>query len=233
MKVRKTSEPDAGWLSKVLSANTVNVFDAVDGGFGDGSTLKDAVKMAFGDQGVSVLKTAYRRCVAKALKPNKPSKPEAPKVELPAAVRSKKSGGLYSVTGEDGDFYIVHPYGGGFQGKLKKTETEPAEVDFKYVPQTAVADFIEGEYPCVADPDNRWNGWAVPWFEKPVLDRIVADTNKMSNSDLQYKQTPTELLLVDPNDYENSNQVSKATINGKEYYTIDGWCWNLKSDWED
>lgn len=89
-----------------------------------------------------------------------------------------KNGGLFTVIGVSGGNVQVAPRGGGF---IRQLPAERFSRDFtayntsgeswqqKYVE-------LDGGQPfnCWAKPDDRWNGWAQPYFEPAEAERVAA-----------------------------------------------------------
>jgi hypothetical protein len=104
---------------------------------------------------------------------------------------------------------------------------------------TFTLDAMEGPYPGYTD-DDRWNGWATPYFELDVAKRIAEDyvrTNKemggdMAGSRARYDKSEDAFALYEPiNDYESFYDAQTITVEGREVkvYPIGTYEWT----WEE
>ena len=83
-------------------------------------------------------------------------------------------------------------------------------------------------FPCIADPKDRWNGWAMPYFTR----KTVIEVLESEDATIHHKDGVIHFALPydDPEDWE-SNEVNEVTFaDGKVYYELSGWCFLLNED---
>lgn len=95
-------------------------------------------------------------------------------------------------------------------------------------------------WPCVAN-ETRWNGWAVPWFTKSTL-KLLFDREYLNESggmDVN-KAAVTPVHWVSPsigiffdNHIPDWVELCHMFHHGKNYYSIDGYCWDLLEPMDD
>lgn len=128
-----------------------------------------------------------------------------------------------------------HPEGGG-----PACIMEAAAFYKQYKPAPAVAyrlsevrgDWAEvedDEFPCYLS-DQRWNGWAVPYFTKEQAQAVVADHPTIWSGGLVWQDDV--ILYTFPVDGEiTETEIIKPTtitVDGQDlqvYQLCDGWCW--------
>ncbi len=86
----------------------------------------------------------------------------------------------------------------------------------------------ELEYEGHRFPDEDWNGWAIPEFEKEVAEKILQDGN------YKYRFIDHSLLAIFDEEFgEEEVQMYARTINGKQVFTYGVgaryWVWDLKT----
>jgi len=126
----------------------------------------------------------------------------------------------------------VYRIGGGLIEYFRKEDlSEIPAIPIHY--QVDIAYLENGpKYPCVSEPRIRWNGWAVPWFKRDTIDKLLSDYGRRIYKEellngIHHIFTTNE--LTDPDDDDSDHFYSKE-IDGETLYTGDGFCWNLISD---
>lgn len=139
-------------------------------------------------------------------------------------LKSRKSGNFYETTENHGmelahGEIAVFPLGGGFIGKVR------AEDMVEELPPSTMMNGManidgEGDYPCIFNPNRRWNGWACPQFTREVIERIAKDWG-------------TEIVKVHDHEYFFNEEYDGEPMNGimlVEYenglFELSGVCWD-------
>lgn len=102
-------------------------------------------------------------------------------------------------------------------------------------PGTFTMDAMEGPYPGYTG-GNNWNGWATPYFEFDVAERIAEDYVRvnqeaggdMAGSRARYDESEDAFALYEPiNDYESFYYAQPISVDGKEVkvYSIGTYEW--------
>jgi hypothetical protein len=93
-----------------------------------------------------------------------------------------------------------------------------------FIETVATIDGSDEEFPCVVNPDDRWNGFARPYFTAETLSHIFLNLQVKLISSQETHNDGTE-------DYWQECIV----VNGQPQivYFISGWTWSIKEDWED
>jgi hypothetical protein len=95
--------------------------------------------------------------------------------------------------------------------------------------------FTKGKFGLDEGPDydgwsdgRRWNGWAMPYFEKEVVKQILKDLGGRWDEETGVGFMPDETGSFVSADSGDACLVEKCElkIEGKEVWTFDGWCWN-------
>jgi len=95
-------------------------------------------------------------------------------------------------------------------------------LEYNYTPQVAIGDFTAKEFPCVADPTQRWNGWAVPYFTLETVKEILKDQGLEITS-----ESENEIK------YMGDTGEEESISNAENGWTFPGWIWMLKGDYND
>lgn len=131
----------------------------------------------------------------------------------------KWQGHYWCLIREEGNKLIVFPVGGGFESSIPKAEATMV----KGVPQVMVECYVrieDGEpYKCMANPFERWNGWAQPYFTKETLMKVLED----SGVQIKYV-TENSILFKFPEQNDNELEHADKTDQG---WSVSGWCWNI------
>lgn len=141
--------------------------------------------------------------------------------------------------------------GGGFLYKLSvrdfkqefrlMSDKDEERAD-KYLP--AIAYYDNGEHqgpalthrawPCVAN-SSRWNGWAVPWFTKEIIELLWKRQYLGANGYVDLTESAlTPIFWVNnksgifwDNNIPDYVELCHMIHDGIDYYSIDGYCWDL------
>lgn len=160
------------------------------------------------------------------------------------------------ISAADRETIEFYTQGGGFIKQMPKSDflesyvlmSDEEEKTFdEYRP--AIAFFDTGEdqgpgltwqaWPCVANR-SRWNGWAVPYFSRPVIDELFKRSycTKYGGMD-EHGANVTPILWIEDEGYFFDNnvpdftQLSKIEVDGLNHYCIDGYCWDLLEPLDD
>jgi hypothetical protein len=131
----------------------------------------------------------------------------------------------YTVVEERKDSIIGYSKGGGFQvvirNDLIKEIVSEDKIASKKIPVWAFFDEEEMAYPGMADPADRWNGWAKPCFEKIILLGIMTDGG------YQFGQESDDniVFVQNRNDDIDDGVIAEKTDEG--LYCIDGYTWDI------
>lgn len=138
----------------------------------------------------------------------------------------------YTVQKDRGDSLVCMRYGSGDWSRIiPKADNTIVPVD-KLPDNTesgyTTLDSVEDDngnlifYPCLCNPINRWNGWAIPFLNKETFKRLLNDLNMkiVGHRDNYIIALPIGELDADIEDY------GTCIYKKDGGYTIDGWCWD-------
>ena len=130
------------------------------------------------------------------------------------------NGNQYEVISTNGETSKICPRGGGFVGTVKTSALEMVDAWESSVVEGFTS--IDGGvmYPCMCDPDNRWNGWACPTFSRETIKRVIAEIASQEGSRLGHEDGNL-MIWFDGMDGE----IIFKTKDGR--YGMDGWCWDF------
>jgi len=140
-------------------------------------------------------------------------------------LKHKRSGQFY-MTVESNDMNLedgqiaVCPYGGGFIGRAKADDFIEAEIPNDLVDGIADIDG-EGNYPCVFNPHERWNGWACPHFTREVMEQIAREWG------MTVVKVEDDEYLHDP-EYSDDPQDGIPVIPRNGFFELNGVCWDCE-----
>ena len=148
------------------------------------------------------------------------------------------SGQMYTVVAVSGGTVKITPQGGGFVSNVNAVEffkdCKPVTGDPEYRPCIVSVDGVESMFRAYSN-GYRWNGWAIPLFEKEQLLEIVAlFKHSLCFGQAQYVKFNEVLDASAWYDESEEEWISGAvqeieTADGDtvEVYPLgDGWCWN-------
>ena len=80
-------------------------------------------------------------------------------------------------------------------------------------------------YPAIYDPAVRWNGWLCPFFERDVVDKIIADlfADWQEAGDYHAFRWEGEKLIETSKDGDESWDEEVLPVDGR--YALGGWSW--------
>ncbi len=139
-----------------------------------------------------------------------------------------KKGNQFLVSKIEKDIISIYPRGGGWVKSIPLIEFSKyfkvvQEFENNFIEQiTSLNDFLDHNevYKCRANTFFRWNGWAVPFFDRNTVFQILKDQGYRVTRHLEND----ELLAEDSNGEEVF--IGKS-VNG---YTFEGWTWELGCD---
>ena len=143
----------------------------------------------------------------------------------------KGSESIYSIYEINHEYALIYPAGGGFRKKVTLDNLDfikESELDKKEY--WAEIEVIGGSvvYPCLSDPLKRWNGWALPFFSKEVVEIIMKEADykyicrsKEDKYDIYSCNWNENLKDIEEQDY---TPVYKSKDN---LFYIDGWTWSI------
>lgn len=88
---------------------------------------------------------------------------------------------------------------------------------------TVTGDWNEKSYPALVD-EVRWNGWAVPWFDKATAELVVADQAAMREQygeDVGTLEWDGDVIVL--TEYAGESERIAPDPTGR--YCIGGWNW--------
>lgn len=84
----------------------------------------------------------------------------------------------------------------------------------------------------IHEPNERWNGWAQPYFTIEVIRNIARWLESQCGEGARivtWQDGRAIEITYDGETYE----LPTCTIDGVTYYTTDGWVWDCDSDLEE
>jgi hypothetical protein len=142
--------------------------------------------------------------------------------------------------------FFMYPCGGGFvlgtkDPKFYRDMEKHRVKEFTriYIEGIAIWDGMEYKdgFPCICDPQERWNGWASPYFQDfDTIVRIVRESEMcmipVDDPDNTTRKFDIVSMCEVKEDYIECNYSSiyETEINGQKVWSIDGWCWEFQSN---
>lgn len=107
-----------------------------------------------------------------------------------------------------------------------------------FVATTVGIDDYYPALPALVRTDYRWNGWAVPYFDRETVSVIaeLLERDRLDDDDPYIVFDGEVVRLVQPrNDDEPSQVVDPVVIDGKLMYSVGGmdWCWHELDETEE
>jgi len=86
-------------------------------------------------------------------------------------------------------------------------------------------------------PEERWNGFAVPWFDLETVREIAAATAELGEGydvveirdDADAPEGVSVWITANPDDGHTYETETTTTRDGQTLYAVGGWCWT----WDD
>ena len=90
------------------------------------------------------------------------------------------------------------------------------------------AEYIHRAY---LDPNERWNGWVCPWFEKDEVMRMASWIDEMFDEGIIYDEE-SDMFLITDGCYV-SERIKGKDIDGMHLYPVGngGWTWEETRDY--
>lgn len=153
-----------------------------------------------------------------------------------ARYRHLAGGGIVEVYKRENGVVYFAPQGGGF---VKHTTQDIFDRMFEPAPEpqylrgTVTADWLaEGQtIPCVSNGD-RWNGWAMPYFDRDTVNELIAlMPGALRWKDEREYEVVATLVDVDVDEQEEWTPHTLTLANGEQLVEMwpigaGSWCWD-------
>jgi hypothetical protein len=148
----------------------------------------------------------------------------------------------YEIVSFDGPIVRIAPEGGGFVMKTNaSTFFRTAKLRAELPPFRAFLTGLDGTESAFTAYSNgkRWNGWAVPMFDKAQLLEIII---LFAGDSFRFNEAEDVVEYYDVNEEEWIKQAPEEididmgdglTVTKKLYPLGDGWCWTFYGWWAD
>lgn len=164
-------------------------------------------------------------------------------------MQSTKSGQVFEIRGQEGDFLELVPYGGGIVVKVSVAEISKHFVSISEVPTARIQSSFQIDdgpiFVGIHNPAARWNGWATPLFTLAETRKIIAHVTQGQDPEspqsyhvdldagvmiwkenLEEGETAESVALAGGARLDEVNEielVNYATVRGVSF---SGWCWS-------